>query len=449
MPAQNVKIQKLSSLFSDQPCWQLETLAEKLSYSARSIQRYLSTVGYHRSFSHNGKWYTLKGIPKFDSEGLWFSDNIGFSKDGNLNKTLIRLITKSPAGMTSEDLGEKLRCRLHTVLAQLCRRGQIQREKVGRSFIYLAKDPRIAANQHQAISSLKCSPVMLPAEIAVLVLAEFIRNPQTTFQQLAEALHKTSGINIESTQVERLFEHHDLKKNSANCAAKALKALKHNYMLLFQEVSPAALFPKPFIVHFRPESQNCSCGTTLNVQKTRYKNVLSMLGPYIAHETVLKCPQCFQVFTSESLLGLVKSHSNVTFDVLVFVGRALFQRHLSLEKVQTELLLRNTRLSLSEINYLGRKFIFYLALGHAQATPGIRMKMQMNGGYVLHLDATHEGDSPALMSGIDSLSQFVLANVKVSGEKAEHISPFLQEIKSTYGTPLPASMTWEQAYAKQ
>ncbi len=164
--------------------------------------------------------------------------------------------------------------------------------------------------------------------------------------------------------------------------------------------------------------------------------MLSMVGPFIAHETVLKCPQCLQIFISESLLSLVKSHSNITFDVLVFVGRALYQRHLSLEKVQTELLFKNVRLSLSEIDYLGRKFIFYLAMGHAQATPGIRMKMQMNGGYVLHLDATHEGDAPTLMSSIDSLSQFVLANVKISGEKAEYISPFLQEIKSTYGTPL-------------
>lgn len=212
MPAQNMTIQKFASLFSDQPCWQLEALAEQFSCSAKSIQRYLSTVGYHRSFSHNGKWYTLSHIPKFNQDGLWFSGDIGFSRAGNLNKTLIRLITKSPAGMTSEDLGEKLRCRLHTVLVQLCRRGHIQREKVGRSFVYFAQDPRIEANQRQAMSSLRCPPVMLPAEIAVLVLAEFIRNPQSSFQQLAEALHKTTGINIEVTQVERLFEHHDLKK---------------------------------------------------------------------------------------------------------------------------------------------------------------------------------------------------------------------------------------------
>ena len=39
--------------------------------------------------------------------------------------------------------------------------------------------------------------------------------------------------------------------------------------------------------------------------------------------------------------------------------------------------------------------------------------MTLAGGYVLHLDATHEGDAPALMTGMDSLSEIVLANVKI------------------------------------
>lgn len=212
MSSNTLPKEKIASLFSTQACWQIESLATNLNYSVPSARRFLSNIGYHRSFSHNGKWYTLQHVPKFNQDGLWFSDDIGFSRDGNLNKTLIRLITKSPAGMTSIDLKEKLRCRLHTVLVQLCRRGHIQREKFGRSFVYFAKDPRIAVNQRQAMSSLRCPPVMLPAEIAVLVLAKFIRNPQLSSQQLAEALHKSTGVSIDSTQVERLFEHHGLKK---------------------------------------------------------------------------------------------------------------------------------------------------------------------------------------------------------------------------------------------
>ena len=122
-------------------------------------------------------------------------------------------------------------------------------------------------------------------------------------------------------------------------------------------------------------------------------------------------------------------------DVMVSVGLAMFQRHRTTEEIRTELLARNVRLSASEIDYLGRKFIMYLACAHRQAAPRIREAMILAGGYVLHLDATHEGDAPALMTGLDSLSKIVLANVKIPSEHAEHIVPFLRKIDSTYGTP--------------
>lgn len=160
-----------------------------------------------------------------------------------------------------------------------------------------------------------------------------------------------------------------------------------------------------------------------------------MTGPFIAHETVLQCSACDTAFGSEALLQLVPTRSNVAYDVMVSVGLAMFQRHRTTEEIRTELLARNVGLSASEIDYLGRKFIMYLACAHRQAAPRIREAMILAGGYVLHLDATHEGDAPALMTGLDGLSKIVLANVKIPSEHAEHIIPFLRKIDSTYGTP--------------
>ena len=75
------------------------------------------------------------------------------------------------------------------------------------------------------------------------------------------------------------------------------------------------------------------------------------------------------IFSSDALRRWVAPHCNVAYDVMVFVGQALFQRHRSTEEVRTELLSRNVALSASEVGYLGRKFISYLALAHRQATP--------------------------------------------------------------------------------
>jgi len=217
MSSSSLQKEKIASLFKAQPCWKIDPLAKALGYSTPSVRRLLSLAGYHRSFTHNGKWYTLKGIPRFDPEGLWFSDHIGFSKAGNLNNTLIRLITNSPIGMSAEELGEKLRCRCHSVLVQLYRKGHIQREKLGGSFIYFAQDPRVADNQRKGWHSLNV-PSELPAEIAVLILAEFIRNPQSSFEQLAKTMQRTKNVNVKVAQIQKLFEQHDLKKTLTTAA---------------------------------------------------------------------------------------------------------------------------------------------------------------------------------------------------------------------------------------
>ena len=202
-----------------------------------------------------------------------------------------------------------------------------------------------------------------------------------------------------------------------------------------QETLPAVLFPQPPVFRFVPEWETCHCGGQLGVMKTRQKNVLSLTGPFIAHETVYECPSCSRIFVSDALLQLVQSRCNVAYDVLVFVGQALFQRHRTIDEVRIELSTHNVRISASEIGYLGRKFIMFLAIGHRQATPRIRQAMNLAGGYVLHLDATHDGDAPVLMTGMDSLSKFVLANVKLPSEDSDNIADFLRKIKASYGTP--------------
>lgn len=198
---------------------------------------------------------------------------------------------------------------------------------------------------------------------------------------------------------------------------------------------PAALFPQPPVIRFIPSREECTCGAPLLVQKTRQKKVWRMTGPIIAHETVKKCPDCGVVWSSDTLRQMAPARSNVAYDVIVFVGRSMYQRLKTTEEIRAELAIRNVHLCASEIDYLGRKFILYLARAHRKAIPQIRESMTLSGGYILHLDATHAGDAPALMSGLDSLSRIVLSNIKIPTEHSDHIIPFLKDIKDTYGIP--------------
>lgn len=83
-----------------------------------------------------------------------------------------------------------------------------------------------------------------------------------------------------------------------------------------------------------------------------------MTGPFVAHETIGLCHDCNRTVDSEALQRLVPKYCNVAYDLLVFVGQALFRRYRTVQEIRDELIARNIRLSPSEIGYLGRKLLY-------------------------------------------------------------------------------------------
>ncbi|MFO8089190.1 MAG: hypothetical protein R6U13_05085 [Desulfatiglandaceae bacterium] len=215
--------ERLVSLFSQTPCWMIQPLAAEMRYSIPSVRRFLAEVGYLSSFTHNGGWYTLRSIPSFDRDGLWFYRDIGFSRAGSLTKTLIWLISRSATGMSAEMLGKILRCRCHAVLVNLWRKGKIDRDKMGRCHFYFSADPPTAAVQRRALEMQNLPEVKFSAEIAVLVLAEFIRNPDLGFEQLAEKISRSKKVAVNVKEIEKLFDQHGLKKTPLTARSAPLK----------------------------------------------------------------------------------------------------------------------------------------------------------------------------------------------------------------------------------
>lgn len=189
----------------------IQPLAERMNYSIPSVRRFLARTDYFSSFSHNGKWYTLASIPRFSSKGLWFYRDIGFSRHGPLTHTLVNLVEKSTSGMTADQLGQLLRCRCHAVLVQLCRKGRLQRQKHGGSYVYLATDPAKADVQEKHLQKIDAP---LSAELAVQTLVAFIQNPGVDLKQLAKSVFQKTGIRINTAQIQMLFDAHGVKKKT-------------------------------------------------------------------------------------------------------------------------------------------------------------------------------------------------------------------------------------------
>ena len=194
-------------------------------------------------------------------------------------------------------------------------------------------------------------------------------------------------------------------------------------------IGAGKLFSKKPVIPFVPDVSVC-CDGRLTVQKTRAKTVATLaIGEFVAKETIYVCPRCQNTYTSPELGQMVPTGSKFGYDVLVFVGKAAFLRCRSDADIIQELAGHNIRICSSEIAYLQKRFIVYLATAHKQSAVRISETIQARGGYILHLDGTCDAGSPHLMSGIDELSRFVLHNVKMPSEKTADIIPFLEHIQ--------------------
>jgi hypothetical protein len=182
----------------------------------------------------------------------------------------------------------------------------------------------------------------------------------------------------------------------------------HNYLNhLAGDIAGSSLFPAPPTITFVPEKNHCDrCHNPLKVRKTYPRKVVTLhIGTFYARQTLSICPKCRYLYQSEELAKLVAPGTNFGYDIMVYVGKALFLRHRNDREVVAELVQKNVPISTREIAYLGKKFITYLAIAHQQSAARIKQALQLKGGYIFHLDGTCEGQSPILMSGLDSLSE--------------------------------------------
>src|SRR5437879_7666036 len=130
MAAQSHSLPALHKLFRTRPVALLSDLRKALQTPSRTtVFRVLSSVGYLASYSHAGRYYTLKRIPQFDPRGLWHYRQIGFSSQRTLRATLVHLVETSPAGQTHEELQDVLLLRVHNTLRLLVRARELRSEE--------------------------------------------------------------------------------------------------------------------------------------------------------------------------------------------------------------------------------------------------------------------------------------------------------------------------------
>jgi hypothetical protein len=113
-----------------------------------TVFRTLKRVKYLSSYSHRGRFYTLREIPDFDLVGLWSCRAVHFSRHGNLLDTTRTLVGQAEAGYTASELDGLVRVEVKHSLLRLTRRGELARRRIGGRYVYLNTN---AARQRQQV----------------------------------------------------------------------------------------------------------------------------------------------------------------------------------------------------------------------------------------------------------------------------------------------------------
>ena len=148
----------LEMLFKHKRVAQLSDLREALGVRSRTtVFSALKSAGYFSSYSHAGRYYTLAHIPRFDAHGLWSHGLVRFAKHGTLRDTVIAFVQQAQEGYTHQQLQMLLSVRLHDTLRSLIDAELLDRERVGRVYLYVSADPKRATEQVAARQELRAS----------------------------------------------------------------------------------------------------------------------------------------------------------------------------------------------------------------------------------------------------------------------------------------------------
>ena len=180
------------------------------------------------------------------------------------------------------------------------------------------------------------------------------------------------------------------------------------------------------------------------VQKTRVRHGRTLAhGQFEARETVRVCatgchhPSGLLVIRgADSLTKHLPPSSVVGYDVMVRVGLERFlrhrQRHEILSTIENE---EGIRISTGEVSELSRRFVHYLARLHQARADRLKVALERDGGWPMHVDATGEDGRGTLLLVMAGWRQWVLGAWKISTERADLILPCLRETVRNFGAP--------------
>src|ERR1700682_2632479 len=130
-----------------------------------TVFRKLKPLDYLTSYSHRGRYYTLREIARFDDNGLWPHAEAWFSRFGTLLATAEGFVNRSPRGYFADELARILHVEVQDALHQLTQQRRVARQIVSVRYLYTAVDPSVQRRQFLARRTVEFLPMIMDASV--------------------------------------------------------------------------------------------------------------------------------------------------------------------------------------------------------------------------------------------------------------------------------------------
>lgn len=167
-----------------------------------TVFRKLKPLDYLTSYSHRGRYYTLREIARFDDKGLWSQADVWFSQTGTLLATAEVLVNRSPRGYFADELARALHVEVQDALHQLAQQRRVTRQIVSGLYLYTAIDRTVQQGQLLTRRKVEAFPTVVDASV-LEVSAEELKAAILLFYSLLDEQQRRLYAGLESLKLGR------------------------------------------------------------------------------------------------------------------------------------------------------------------------------------------------------------------------------------------------------
>jgi hypothetical protein len=167
-----------------------------------TVFRKLKPLDYLTSYSHRGRYYTLREIARFDDRGLWSQAAVWFSRFGTLPATAEAFVNRSPRGYFADELARALHVEVQDALHQLTQQRRVTREMVSGLYLYTATDHAIQRGQLLTRRTVEALPTVPDASVPA-VSEEELKASILLFYSLLDEQQRRLYAGLESLKLGR------------------------------------------------------------------------------------------------------------------------------------------------------------------------------------------------------------------------------------------------------